>query len=304
MNIKVMKYPALTKEMQGVIVEQARSKVVYLINKQGFEKTVKYLNQKGLSLCLIYPKKEIQPVLIPDVKKSMYILDNEIFGINNLFEKINIGFGNEKLLLNLILKTIPKKYTGVNRTESLSSAGELIYLKVNEYIDYINNKNKEQLNDLKNNKKIELIKKEKAVEKEIDNYLINFSNYKLKKDIKNFHGGDDLFFESIRAKYSIDNGKFNLSFIVLKSDIESIKFKYLLNYKQDSNLMREYIPNEYQEKMIINIFNNIFKKDIKFQNEFINNYINFKNLDNDIKLSKESLKNNLNNLPKLLVGRI
>lgn len=304
MNIKVMKYPTLTKEMQGVIVEQARSKIVYLINKQGFEKTVKYLNQKGLTLCLIYPKKEIQPVLIPDAKKSMYILDNEIFGINNLFEKINIGFGNEKLLLNLILKTIPKKYTGVNRTESLSSAGELIYLKVNKYIDYINNKNKEQLNDLKNNKKIELIKKEKAIEKEIDNYLINFNNYKLKKDIKNFHGGDDLFFESIRAKYSIDNGKFNLSFIVLKSDTESIKFKYLLNYKQDSNLMREYIPNEYQEKMIINIFNNIFKKDIKFQNEFINNYINFKNLDNDIKLSKERLKNNLNNLPKLLVGRI
>lgn len=146
-DIKIVQLPTYTRASQSVPAEHSRDSIIKLIDKVGFEKAYKMLKKDGLQLQVGIHQKYVTPELaiIPKMN-PVYILENDNLNNKNRYSKelvfFDIGFGNEQLLLNAVLKTLPKKYTNVSREETLKSVGEFMYHRVNEYIGIKNKKNK------------------------------------------------------------------------------------------------------------------------------------------------------------------
>lgn len=265
-DLKIVQLPTYTRFLQSVPVEHAKDAIIKLIDKVGFEKAFKMLKKDGLQLQVGIHQKYVTPELaiIPKMN-PVYILENDNLNNKNRYRKelvfFDIGFGNEQLLLNAVLKTLPKKYTNVPRTENLKSVGEFMYQKVNEYV-VAKNKNNQQsgADSRKAFKESEKAKKQKELIKRqevVADVFNNWNDYYFETKITYWRSPDSMIDTTqiyIHHKIS-EYGRVNIHFILMGSKLDEIQFYYQVIYRDNGESTKISINSEQEAQL-----NDLFKK--------------------------------------------
>lgn len=265
-KVELVHLPTYTRTLQSVPAEHAKDAIIKLIESIGFEKAYKLLKHDGLQLQVgVHQKYVTQKLAIIPKMNPVFILENTNLNNRNRYRKelvfFDIGFGNEQLLLNAVLKTLPKKYTNVPRTENLKSVGEFMYQRVNEYISNKNKVNEKEgiysKDSLRDTEKMEaqkeLIKRQETA---ID-VLNNWNDYYFETDVTYFRSQDGMLDTTqiyIYHKFN-QQGRVNFHFILMGSTLDEIQFYYQVIYRDKGKSTKITLNSEQEDKL-----NNLFKK--------------------------------------------
>lgn len=263
-KVELVHLPTYTRILQSVPAEHAKDAIIKLIETIGFEKAYKLLKQEGLQLQVgVHQKYITQKLAIIPKMNPVFILENTNLNNKNRYRKelvfFDIGFGNEQLLLNAVLKTLPKKYTNVPRTENLKSVGEFMYQRVNEFISAKNKANEDLYSkkSLKDDEKIkaqkELIKRQEVVA----DVLNNWNGYYFETDVTYWRSKDGMLDTTqiyIHHKIS-EYGRVNIHFILMGSTLDEIQFYYQVIYRDNGKSTKITLTAEQEAQL-----NDLFKR--------------------------------------------
>lgn len=135
-------FPKLTKKQAEQMVQTARKEVIKNIEQTNYQETVNVLKANGLCAGLIvkYGQAEQKKVLKKEDYK--YVLMNQAFDyvkLDDSYYFLDLGLENKTLFLQTILYTLPKKYTGQSKYNTIESVIDFYLKRVNEQIDILNN---------------------------------------------------------------------------------------------------------------------------------------------------------------------
>lgn len=263
-KVELVHLPTYTRTLQSVPAEHAKDAIIKLIEAIGFEKAYKTLKQEGLQLQVgVHQKYITQKLAIIPKMNPVFILENTNLNNKNRYRKelvfFDIGFGNEQLLLNAVLKTLPKKYTNVPRTENLKSVGEFMYQRVNEYIS-AKNKGNEDLYSRKSLKDAEKMEAQKELIKRqetVADVLNNWNGYYFETDVTYWRSKDGMLDTTqiyIHHKIS-EYGRVNIHFILMGSTLDEIQFYYQVIYRDNGKSTKITLTAEQESQL-----NNLFKR--------------------------------------------
>lgn len=263
-KVELVHLPTYTRILQSVPAEHAKDAIIKLIETIGFEKAYKLLKQEGLQLQVgVHQKYITQKLAIIPKMNPVFILENTNLNNKNRYRKelvfFDIGFGNEQLLLNAVLKTLPKKYTNVPRTENLKSVGEFMYQRVNEYIS-AKNKGNEDLYSRKSLKDAEKMEAQKELIKRqetVADVLNNWNGYYFETDVTYWRSKDGMLDTTqiyIHHKIS-EYGRVNIHFILMGSTLDEIQFYYQVIYRDNGKSTKITLTAEQEAQL-----NDLFKR--------------------------------------------
>lgn len=279
-KVNIVQLPTYTKLHQGVPAEHAKDAIIKMIEQIGFEQTYTLLKKEGLQLCVGVRKNDVtQELAIVPKMKPVYILENSNLNTKNRYHEdfvfFNIGFGNEQLLLNAVLKTIPKKYTGVTRTENLQTVGDFLYNRVNEFVTIKNKENEKGILKAKE----QLLASEKTKEENelrtiqeyVNNLLKNWKELPLETTVTYWRSGNGLIDTTQVYIYQKlqGNGRINLHFVLMGSKLGEIQMYYQVFYRKHNTSTKIKLSSE-QESVLSKIFNTHFLKNKEHLNDFAN----------------------------------
>lgn len=279
-KVELVHLPTYTRILQSVPAEHAKDAIIKLIETIGFEKAYKLLKQEGLQLQVgVHQKYITQKLAIIPKMNPVFILENTNLNNKNRYRKelvfFDIGFGNEQLLLNAVLKTLPKKYTNVPRTENLKSVGEFMYQRVNEFISAKNKANEDLYSkkSLKDDEKIkaqkELIKRQEVVA----DVLNNWNGYYFETDVTYWRSKDGMLDTTqiyIHHKIS-EYGRVNIHFILMGSTLDEIQFYYQVIYRDNGKSTKITLTTE-QEAQLNDLLKKHFLSNPDKFDEFANRF--------------------------------
>lgn len=263
-KVELVHLPTYTRTLQSVPAEHAKDAIIKLIETIGFEKAYKLLKQEGLQLQVgVHQKYITQKLAIIPKMNPVFTLENTNLNNKNRYRKelvfFDIGFGNEQLLLNAVLKTLPKKYTNVPRTENLKSVGEFMYQRVNEYIS-AKNKGNEDLYSRKSLKDAEKMEAQKELIKRqetVVDVLNNWNGYYFETDVTYWRSKDGMLDTTqicIHHKIS-EYGRVNIHFILMGSTLDEIQFYYQVIYRDNGKSTKITLTAEQEAQL-----NDLFKR--------------------------------------------
>lgn len=279
-KVNIVQLPTYTRLLQGVPVEHAKDAIIKMIEQIGFEQTYTLLKKEGLQLLVGVRKNEVtQELAIVPRMYPVYILENSNLNTKNRYHEdfvfFNIGFGNEQLILNAVLKTIPKKYTGVPRTENLQTVGDFLYARVNEFVTIKNKENeKESLKAKKQLLDSEKTKEENernAIQEDVNNLLKNWKDTPLETMVTSWRSGEGLIDTTQVYIYQKlqGNGRINLHFVLMGSKLGEIQMYYQVFYRKDYSSTKINLSSE-QEAVLSKIFKTHFLNNHEHLNNFAN----------------------------------
>lgn len=263
-KVELVHLPTYTRILQSVPAEHAKDAIIKLIETIGFEKAYKLLKQEGLQLQVgVHQKYITQKLAIIPKMNPVFILENTNLNNKNRYRKelvfFDIGFGNEQLLLNAVLKTLPKKYTNVPRTENLKSVGEFMYQRINEYIS-AKNKGNEDLYSRKSLKDAEKMEAQKELIKRqetVVDVLNNWNGYYFETDVTYWRSKDGMLDTTqiyIYHKFN-QQGRVNFHFILMGSTLDEIQFYYQVIYRDNGKSTKITLTAEQEAQL-----NDLFKR--------------------------------------------
>ena len=265
-KVVIVQLPTYTRTFQSVPAEHSKDSIIKLIEKVGFEEAYKMLKKDGLQLQVGVKQEYVtsELAIIPKMN-PVYILENPNLNNKNRYRKdfvfFDIGFGNEQLLLNAVLKALPKKYTNIPRTENLKNIGEFMYQRVNEYISAKNKNNKQAgVDSIKAFKESEKAKQQKEIIKRqetVIDVLQNWNDYYFETEVTHWRSQDGLLDTTqIYIHHKISQyGRVNFHFVLMGSDLLELQFYYQVIYRDNGKSTKITLNSEQENKL-----NDLFKK--------------------------------------------